>query len=92
MAVGQQILQLLYVRFRPIPVITKSLPIAPQSPSAELGRRGKELTRCKDLAARAREMAKYAYAKETRMTLLSIADDYDRMVTEIEATNEPSRN
>ena len=52
----------------------------------------KNLARCKDLAARAREMAKYAYTKETRMTLLSIADDYDRMVTEIEATNGPSRN
>ena len=43
------------------------------------------LARCKDMASRAREMAKYALSQEVKRTLLEVAADYDRLVTEIEA-------
>lgn len=44
-----------------------------------------ELARCKDLASRAREMAKHAYNEQTRNTLLAIARDYDALVEATEA-------
>ena len=44
-----------------------------------------ELARCKDLASRAREMAKHALNERTRATLLSIAEDHERIVAAIEA-------
>lgn len=47
-----------------------------------------ELARCKAMAARAREMARHAYNKRTRTTLLTIAEDYERLVAELEAAAE----
>ena len=44
-----------------------------------------ELARCKDLASRAREMAKHALNERARATLLSIAQDYERLIAAIEA-------
>ena len=44
-----------------------------------------ELARCKDLAARARQMAKLALRQNEARTLLSIAEDYERLAAEIEA-------
>lgn len=51
-----------------------------------------ELARCKDLAARARQMAKLALREDVRKTLSSIADDYDRLAAEIAATEEARDN
>ena len=50
-----------------------------------------ELARCKDLASRAREMAKYALNERTRETLLSIADDYERVISQWEDELETKR-
>lgn len=44
-----------------------------------------ELARCKDLASRAREMARHTRSERTKTTLLSIARDYERLIAVIEA-------
>lgn len=49
-----------------------------------------ELARCKDLAARARAMAKLALREADHFTLLSIAKDYERRAAEIEARSDSS--
>ncbi len=41
-----------------------------------------EIARCRDLAARCREMAKFAVSDEVRLTLLSMADDYENLCLE----------
>lgn len=44
-----------------------------------------ELSRCKYLAARARQMAKLALRQADKVTLLSITKDHERLCAEIEA-------
>ena len=50
-----------------------------------------DLARCKDLAARAREMAKHALKDDVKKALRAVADDYERRIAEIEAKRDPDR-
>ena len=51
-----------------------------------------DLDRCKDLAARARVMARLAYDEDIRTQLSAIAEDYERMAVAIEAKRDLNAN